>query len=455
MTSPPPADTSLPIAPPIRRSRWHISKSVFALLLLTVGTLQLTMLDLKLSPQESGRPRNVLLITIDSLRADRLGCYGHPQAHTPNLDALAADGVRFDAAYAQASWTWPSVNSIMTSTYVTTHGAWSWNLEISRLLKTLPSLLASKGYACEFISAHSGLSGQHALTRDMVPVINSSIAALSSAVSTAMTNSSQQRFFMWAHLMETHHTAIEYDNGRFLGRADYPARYDRGVANADATVGAIIRALRELGLYEQTLVIVTADHGEGLGDGSGGFEGHGFLVTEELLRVPLIMVHAPAIPAGTICKKLVEQVDIAPTVCDAIDIARAPTFEGHSLLPLLRGDVSDSQIVYSENVGYNESEPGGSNKRKDWKEIRTSARTHDWKLLRIEEPGDKVRYELYHISVDPEEKVDLSTKENERLADMVSMLDAWRRRPRAVTSGQPRVLDEKQREDLKNLHYEI
>lgn len=449
--APPPRPTNAPAG---RRLLWLFSTPILVLIVLNIALARFALLDPTGSGQAS-HPRNVLLITIDSLRADRLGCYGHAAARTPNIDALAAEGVRFDSAFSQASSTWPSLSSIMTSTYVTTHGAWNWNFEIANRLKTLPDLLVANGYVCTFVTAHLGLIGSHAFTRAIASIVGVGRNEVVQGARTALARLRDQRFFLWAHLMDVHRSTIEYDGERFLGRAGYPSRYDRSVTQADEKVGAIVSELKQLGLYDQTLVIVTADHGDGLGDGTGGYEGHGFEVTDELVHVPLIMKGLPGIAPGTVNRELVEHVDIAPTVCDALDIAGAPTFDGHSLLPMLAGDVLDSRVVFSENVGCVDPNPHAPQRRDAWSEIRTGARTREWKVERIEEKNGRMRYALYHLTVDPEEKVDLSASEPERLANMVEMLEEWRNRPHVIRAGQPAKLDDKQRENLRNLHYNI
>lgn len=428
-------------------------KRLHLLLLILMVLMAFTFLAPGAFDARSRLRKNVLLVTVDSLRADRLGCYGYKRGLTPNMDRLARQGVRFERAISQASWTWPSLHSIMTSTYVSTHGAWFWNLDSPATLVTLPSLLKKKGYACGMVTSHGGLVVPGTLTRDMDAARLVKPQETVPAAVEMLGRFQKTPFFMWVHMMEPHSSRIEFDGPRYLGRDRYPERYNRAVAQADRGLGVILQALEELGLYENTMIIVTADHGENLGSAEVAFAGHGTFLFDELIRVPLIITHGGGLPEGMSVSGQVEHVDIAPTVCDLLQANPSTSFEGKSFVPVMAGEGLGRGLTFSENVEYPVSSSQANPRREDWTDVKSCVRTSEWKLVKTQDPKGKVELELYNLVADPREQVNLVDRETEQAAYLTTILDGWNARSRAAPAGPVRQLDEKHKQQLRNLHY--
>jgi arylsulfatase A-like enzyme/Flp pilus assembly protein TadD len=332
----------LPAAPP-RRLAWAALGALLVLVALAAGSFYLrgggTSADLRAIPGQ-----NVLLVTIDTLRADAPGCYGGPAA-TPALDRLAAEGVRFDFAHAHAVMTLPSHATILTGELPFAHGLReNSGFRLAPGARTIASLLKQAGYATgAFVAAfpvHSrfGLNAgfdvyddrfgeEHASEFDMperpatvvVPLARAWIAARSSAP-----------WFAWVHVYEPHapyRPPAPFDS-------EYASKpYYGEVAAADAALAPLFEDMRAS--TRPTLVIVTGDHGEGLGD--HGEQAHGIFAYESTLRIPLIMseLGAGRTPPGQgeVSSVAARHIDILPTILDAIGKPVPSDLRGRTLLP--------------------------------------------------------------------------------------------------------------------------
>ena len=327
----------------------------------------------------SRKPRGgVILLVIDALRADALGSTHRGAPTTPHLDALARQNIDFAHASAQASWTKPAMASLLTSQHAHTHRTMSKNAVLPPESKTLASALRDHdipslavvtnynlasifGFAAGF-DTFNYLPADRYLSAPIQAVRLSAYNAYrlvrerlhrrhhearffyqpATAVNTQGLAWLDQRadtpFFMWLHYMEAHDPYVA-DDGSAYARVSDPhpqasdapamqAAYLDSVRRADAAVGALVADLQARGLYDDTLLIVTADHGEEFGE-HGGFY-HGTSLYESLLHIPLI-VHAPKLPARRV-ESLARQIDIAPTVMGFFNIQPPLTFEGHDLL---------------------------------------------------------------------------------------------------------------------------
>jgi hypothetical protein len=240
-------------------------------------------------PAAAAQPRNLLLITLDTTRADRLGAYGYAQARTPNLDTLAREGVRFDDAAAQAPITGPSHAAILTGRYPARFGVRdNATTPLPGEAVTLAEILEAKGFATGgFIGAfildrpygfaqgfstfNSGFTrvdpgGEANAERRGDAVVNDAVAWMRGLPA-------GQPFFGWVHLYDPH---MPYEDG-----------YDGEIARVDREIGRLLDALRARGAYDDTLVIAVADHGESLGE--HGEDEHGVFLYEPVTRVPWIM----------------------------------------------------------------------------------------------------------------------------------------------------------------------
>jgi arylsulfatase A-like enzyme len=332
----------------------------------------------------AAKQRNVVLITLDTTRADHIGCYGYQYDTSPRIDQIADDGVRFDFAIAQSSETPISCASQLTGTYPyrhqlrAMHGFAMTSLDDS--VPTLAEVFSSHQYVtAAFISAFPA-SSRYGLERGFAVFDESFLDRRPPSIhedGAVATGSSQRSadettaavlewlqadpgapFFLWVHLFDPHDTHLlppaqyleEQMQGRQIeDRHDYlRAVYDAEITYADMHVGIIVDELDRLGLRESTVLAVTADHGEGLGDHN--WWKHSLLYQEQI-RVPLIL-QGPGIPAEQVVATIVEHVDLMPTLLQlaGLDQPTVAEVQGRSLVGLLSEDGAHDQrtMAYSE-----------------------------------------------------------------------------------------------------------
>ena len=303
---------------------------------------------------------NVLVITLDTTRADHLGCYGHSGAETPVLDGLAESGLRFADAVTVAPVTLPSHVSIFTGLYPPNHGVrrnGEYTLRPDEV--TLAELFDDHGYdTAAFVGAfvldrRFGLDQGFDHYDDAVnPATNLSVGSsydersaaqvTESAVGWLAARSSDRPFFAWVHYFDPHQPfdAPEPWAGRFVKR-----EYDGEIAYVDSQIGRLVGALEELGDLGNTVVAITADHGEGLGE--HGESSHDFFIYESVMRVPMV-VSAPGLFEGPVVVEdaLVAVTDLFPTLLDLVGIP-APASDG---LSWVRGLPGPERRVYMESL---------------------------------------------------------------------------------------------------------
>jgi arylsulfatase A-like enzyme/predicted Zn-dependent protease len=365
-----------------------------------------------------GRDRpNLLLVTIDTLRADRVGAYGYAAAETPVLDALAARGVRFEQAQSAIPLTGPSHATIFSGLYPPSHGVRdnvAFSLDARH--RTLTSLLKAAGYRTgAFVAAYPVASafgfGQgfdvfsEKFREGPVPEGGAQRPADEVADDAIpwITRVADAPFFAWVHFYDPH-TAYEPPEpyrSRHAGRA-----YDGEIAFADAQLGRVLEALSTSGLAERTLVAVVADHGESLGD--HGEKTHAVLVYEAALRVPFLLA-GPGIPAGVTIRDRVGTIDVAPTLLGLLGVAAEPGMLGRDLRPALRGQRLPPEPLYAESLF------GRLNCR--WSALR-AVTDGDFKLI------DGARSELFNLAEDPGERHDLAGAQPSRVERLRGLLRA-------------------------------
>lgn len=305
---------------------------------------------------------NILLITLDTTRADRLGCYGYAAARTPRLDRLAAEGVRFERVYATAPITLPSHASIFTGLYPFEHGVRNnGNFYLAEGFETLATILGKQGYRTAAFVSTFILDRRYGLARgfetydDTMEGAQAQVLALEAerrGDRTALPLShwleghaaaQAAPFFVWLHLYDPH----EPYRPPPPFRDAFAARpYDGEIAFDDAVVAFVLDKLEQLGVRDRTLIAVTADHGESLGD--HGEETHSMFLYEAAIRVPLILWR-PGRLAPRVVKEPVRTIDLAPTL---LELAGAPALKAphaRSLLPLIEGRrESPAPVAYAE-----------------------------------------------------------------------------------------------------------
>lgn len=321
--------------------------------------------DCELVPEAAQRP-NVLVILIDTLRADHLGAYGYARDTSPNIDALAAEGVRFDATMSSSSWTRPAVASLMTSAHPAAHGV---NDRVDVLPPHIPTVAAAfseAGYATQgFISNPNclpmwGFGGDFTRYVDVAsytlnPAKDEEVA---DAAIAAIENLAGRPWFLYVHTIGPHgpyEPPAPYDD-RFRGdavalaetdreHAEMIAQYDGEIAFTDLQVGRIVQTLRDRGLYDDTMIVITADHGEQFWE--HGRRGHGVSLYDEEIRIPFIVKMPAGEQAGTVVPDVTQILDIAPTALDVAGIPIPERFQGESLAGRIRNGAEMDRIAHS------------------------------------------------------------------------------------------------------------
>jgi arylsulfatase A-like enzyme len=360
---------------------------------------------------------NVLLVTIDTLRADALGAYGHPQAATPWIDRLAEAGVRFEHAYAHNVVTLPSHANILSGRYPLEHGLRdNSGFRFPRELETLATLLEARGYRTgAFISAFP-LDSQFGLARgfevyedsfvnvDTKPDFLVQERRGEETVALArrwLEAPAEGPFFCWVHVFEPH---FPYEPPPDIA-ARFPAQpYLGEVAASDAALGPLLEQVIEAGPQGRTLVVLTSDHGEALGE--HGERTHGLFAYEGTIRIPLILF-APRLLRPGVVVEPVRHVDLLPTILDALGASVPEGLPGRSLLPLAAGAPGPTSPIYFESLS--------ANLNRGWAPLHGVLRDR-LKLIDLPIP------ELYDLASDPGESRNLASSRPETVEAMRPLL---------------------------------
>lgn len=318
---------------------------------------------------------NVVLITVDTLRADHLGAFGDPRGASPGIDRLLRGAADFEQAFVPRGQTWPSLATLMTSLPPVAHGVRKNGQAVSGGCTTLADVLRARGYRTAAFLSNAGKaawSGFDEVTdlRDLdLPVVSRAKGWLRGAA--------PGPFLLWVHLFSPHAPyaapaplTTRFDPAyegtadgslagiRAIERGGVPpatadarhlvARYDAEIAWVDARVDDILRALDEVDLTERTLVVFAADHGEELGARQAYFS-HSASIYDTVLRVPLAFRLPGRIPPGTIPRAPAEIMDAAPTILSLLGIEAPTGWEGRDLGPVVAGASADTaHVVFAE-----------------------------------------------------------------------------------------------------------
>jgi len=300
---------------------------------------------------------SVLLVTVDTLRADAVGAYGNRAAATPWIDRLAASGVRFDAAHAHNVTTFPSHANILSGRYPFDHGVRdNMSFRFPAGVETMATLLAARGYRTgAFVSAFP-LASRFGLRRGFEVYDDSFVGTLARpafrleerrgtetvALATRWIAQAGRPFFCWVHLYEPHYP---YEPPEPFASRFRDSPYHGEVAAADAALGPLLEPILAAGRSGRTLVVLTADHGESLGE--HGEATHGIFAYEATLRVPLVL-YQPRLFRPRVVGEPVRHVDLLPTVLDALALPVPDGLPGASLLPLAAGAAPRPATSYFE-----------------------------------------------------------------------------------------------------------
>lgn len=413
---------------------------------------------------------HVLLVTIDTLRSDHLGAYGYALPTSRNLDRLAREGALFEVAYAPTGATGPSHATLFTSRHPLTHRVERNGLVLSPNEQTLAEILQQAGYeTAAFVSSYPltrryGLDQGFAHFDERFDAENETLhvevwdgktvegafdrrgsATVRAALRWLGARSAPEPLFLWVHLFDPHgpyapplrfakpFLAPEQDE-----RERERALYDAEIAYTDAMLGRLVEGFEAWAGEHEALLIVTADHGEGLWD--HGWRKHNRYLYEEETRVPLIWRWRGRIPAGGRIAQAVHLADVAPTLLSALDLPydRLP-FEGRDLGRMLQGDADsdDERPVWLQSPVTDPS----------WGP-RFAVRVGRWKLIEWQSG----RSELYDLALDPGERQDLAGREPAVREELRERLSQWREAAARAPDPVER-LDERDTEALRALGY--
>ena len=396
---------------------------------------------------------NILIIGVDTLRADHLGCYGYPRRTSPNIDRLASEGVTFNSAFAPAIPTHPGWTTILTGAHPLHHGVITHmgDFKLSPEIRMIQEVLRRNGYVTAAVDNMYLKYGAYYdwFTRGFsvymhpggIPAPEAGLKVQAEAV-TGMTmrwlreydRSRSRPFFLFIHYWDPHspYKPPQPFDSLFWnlekpveGEEDIDyvlSQYDGEIAYVDSEIGKLLQFMEDHGLTENLLTILVADHGENLKQ-CGSYLGHAGLY-DVVTRVPLIIAYPGRIPEGSAIDRIVQHTDVAATIYDLLGLEAPPTVFGKSLLPLIDGDVDElyREIVLLENS----QEKAYGLRTERWKLIVNLSRDMNGK------PNGWVR--LFDLKRDPMERVNLATHEKELVENLRMKLDSLYKR---ILGGRP------------------
>lgn len=412
---------------------------------------------------------NLLLVTVDTLRADHLGSYGYSKGTSPSIDGVGDEGVRFARLMAPRGLTWPSIATLMTGRHPRSHGIRENGSQFSETPAPLARVLHDSGYAtAAFVTnmlttPHPGFGevGRFRGRRRDVAATDELLAWLEEGP--------PRPFFAWIHYFGPHQPysppaeyAERFATG-YAGELDGTTRslfpivlerrelakeqldhvvslYDGEIAHVDTLVGRVLARLDALDLAERTLVVFTADHGEELFQRRHYFFHH-CSIYDSVLHVPLVMRLPGVLPAGRVVESLAESADVAPTLYELLGVDKPRGVEGESLVARMRGEVDgadDGQAfaelegsIYSVRTGrwrYVENPRGHAPQGPPYR-FADDERRHGYRIAPVE---------LYDHAADPLELHDVSAAEPEVVRRLSKLLEEWKaRHPEAPPGPAP------------------
>ncbi len=436
---------------------------------------------------------NVILISLDTLRADHLGCYGYDRETSPNIDALAADSTVFLNTYASSSWTLPSHISLLTSLHSIHHQVSHEDERIDPQIVTLADMMRINSFSCAaftgggFVSSSYGFSkGFDSYNEGVGAVFNQDSAERVYGAASEWIERHQDRdFFLFLHTYQIHNPYIcpypykvmFLDEDAKKGSIDLKGHlggpknifkkipepeirniiglYDGEIRYTDEKlIGQLVNKLKLLGLYEQTMIIVTSDHGEEFFD-HGGWE-HGHTLYDELIKVPLIIKFPDLKYKGQRNETIVSLVDLMPTICDEMGVDFSGLqIDGKSLIPVLRGKEKKDRIFLAELGGdiLDSHIPEKISTNRGKKKLILSQRfsPDDLDFFAFP-PPEAGLVEFYDLSIDPLEKNNSAGKNSELVNRIIRWIDEINQTAEKRMTSKA-IMNEKLKEQLKALGY--
>jgi arylsulfatase A-like enzyme/predicted Zn-dependent protease len=399
-----------------------------------------------------GRDFNVIVITLDTTRADRLPCYGRRDLETPTIDAFAARGVRFENCYCQTPLTLPSHTTLMTGTLPLYHGIRdNGGFFVPEKLKTMAELFKDKGYETGAFIAAYVLDSKWGLNQgfdtyydkfDMSKFKRISLGTVQRPANEVLDQAlpwldarKDKKFFAWLHLYDPH---TPYDPPPPYDKLYANRPYLGEIAFADSQLGRLWSWLGSNGLLEKTFIVFAGDHGESLGE--HGEQSHGFFIYQGAIHVPLIVVTPFPKLQGVVSGQVATLADILPTVCEMAGLPRPAEVQGKSLLPAFYGrKLRETPLAYSETF-YPRFHYG-------WSDLK-AVQDGRYKLILAPVP------ELYDVVADPSEEKNLVYLEKKVYQRMNAEAEAYiARSSQNAYEMDTTKIDEETREKLAALGY--
>ena len=391
---------------------------------------------------------NILLVTLDTTRADRIGAYGYSKAKTPNLDSLSLNGVRFSNAYCQVPLTLPSHASILTGTYPIYHHVHNngfYYLSPDNL--TLAEILKERGYkTAAFVSSFTvdsrfGIDqgfdfyDDKLLEEEMMKTFRSERKAekVYDSFSQWFDENYRSKFFCWVHFFDPH---MPYNPPSPYREEFARSLYDGEIAYMDFYIGKIIEKLREKDILAKPLIILAGDHGEALGE--KGEVDHGIFIYDVTMKIPFIFYAENNLPKGMVIDSSVRLIDIMPSILEMLKIKIPEENQGVSLLPYIEGREKENLPSYIES--YFPRENFG------WSEL-IGLIDEGWKYIQAP------KSELYNLREDPKEEKNLINREKKIASSMKEKLKRKIKKYTSELETEKKQLTLEEQDKLRSLGY--
>lgn len=449
--------------PPSPEKRFVKAALCFLLLILLLNAVN--AVNQRLLQEKISSNPNVILISIDALRADHVGSSGYPENTTPALDALAREGVRFENHIADASWTLPSHAALLTSRYPHNLGVETRYQKIPISANTLAEILKNRGYKTKGIISFTFVETLFHFNQgfDDYDISNSfylgeyrdkfykSSGDLTDKAIEWVEENKNDRFFIFLHYFDVHepyNPQAPYDKMFNSSNDSQMNLYDGEIRFTDSHIARLVAKVKELGLKENTLIIITADHGDAFME--HGYVGHERTLYEEVVRVPLMVSLPGVFPAGALVMGQTQSVDIGASILDVLGFPTPQYFDGRTLVPVILGETGAEgrEYAFTRVISH-------------WYD-KEMVRTPKYKLIHTFEPLNPLvdnttrvhSWELYDLQEDPLEKNNLYDElpvEAEKLKDV--LYEHYRNYGEDGRGGGSVLFDEKTRKRLESLGY--
>ena len=428
-------------------SHWLDSRKALWLCLLALGSAA-SCQRFHEKPAPVLHPFNVVVITVDTLRPDHLGCYGYKQIESATIDRIAETGTLFENAVTQTPLTPPSHASIFTGLNPPAHKVRdTGGFILSPSIPSLASILHDQGWdTAAFVSSavlkkrfgfdhgfdvYDDQFGRAGTRQELLEDAERRAAGTVGKAVQWVDQRGAKPFFLWVHLYDPH---TPYDPPSPFRERYKDRLYDGEIAYADSELGRLMEHILRKSPAEKTILALLSDHGESLGE--HGEYSHGVFLYDSTLRIAFVL-SGPGVPARLRVKPQARTIDVLPTVLDLVGSAAPAGLDGVSLVPLLKGHEAETDVSYAETL-YPKIALG-------WAELR-AIRTNQWKYIRAPKP------ELYDLRHDPSEATNVVAEHSAEVRKLEAQLAAVGR-----SSGQEKVettpLDERTLAQLKSLGY--